>query len=85
MVRWMQVQPALGLKAERPQARDGLAVVIELGGVLNAQHYLALGHAHLAGLPVRRQNLVPADLLVAQEPIGSSCLGPALAGVGDAG
>ena len=68
-----------------PQARDGLAVVVQLSGVLNAQHHLVLGHARLAGLPVRGQHFVPADLFVGQEAIGSSGFCPAGACVGDAG
>ena len=81
----MQVQPALGFVAERPQPRDSLAVVVQLGGVLDAQHHLVLGHALLAGLPVRAEHFVPADLFVAQEAIGRGGFGPAGASVGDAG
>ena len=44
-----------------------------------------LGHTLLAGLPVRAQHFVPADLFVAQEAIGRGGFGPAGAGVGDAG
>src|SRR5574344_124055 len=77
--------PALGFVAERPQPRDSLAVVVQLGGVLDAQHHLVLGHTLLAGLPVRAEHFVPADLFVAQEAIGSGGFGPAGASVGDAG
>src|SRR5574344_1519302 len=78
-------RPALGFVAERPQPRDSLAVVVQLGGVLDAQHHLVLGHALLAGLPVRAEHFVPADLFVAQEAIGRGGFGPAGASVGDAG
>ena len=44
----MQIQPALGFVAQGPQAGDGLCVVVQLGGVLQAPHHFVLCHARLA-------------------------------------
>ena len=81
----VQVQPALGLVAQRPQAFDLLTVVVQLCRVLKAQHHPVLCHACLAGLPVGREHLVPADLFVAQEAVSCRCFGPALARPRNAG
>jgi hypothetical protein len=42
----VQVQPALGLIAQGPQALDLLPVVVQLGRVLQAQHQLSLQLRH---------------------------------------
>jgi len=80
----VQIQAALRFVAQRPQAGSGLAVVVQLGGVLNAQHHLVLRHARLTGLPVGCEHFVPGDLIVAQKPIGRRRFSPALAGPRDA-
>ena len=61
-----------------------LAVVIELRGVLQAQHHRVLGHALDAGLPVRLHHVLPGECIVAQEAVGRNRLRPIAAGVGNA-
>ena len=56
-----QVQPALGLVAQRPQALHLLPVVVQLGLVLQAQHDAVLADALLSGVPVRAHCIVPVD------------------------
>ena len=81
----MQIQPALGFIAQGPQAGDDLSVVVQLDGVLQAQHHLVLGHARLAGLPVGREHLVPADLFDGLEAVGRRRFCPAMTSARDAG
>jgi len=75
----VQVQAALGFKAERPQPAHRLAVVVQFGGVLDAQHDRMLANACLAGLGVGAQHVLPAHLFVAQESIRRGRLRPVLA------
>jgi hypothetical protein len=80
----VQVQAALGFKAERPQPAHRLAVVVQFGGVLDAQHHRVLADPRLAGLGVGAQHLLPAHLFVAQESIRRGRFGPVLARTGNA-
>ena len=81
----MQIQPALRLVAQRPQARHRLAVVVQLGGVLQAQHHCVLANAAHRRLAVGRHHVFTADLLVAQEAVRRRRFGPVLACPGNTG
>ena len=81
----VQIQPALGLVAQRPQARHRLAVVVQLGRILQAQHHRVLADARHRRLAVGRHHVFTADLLVAQEAVGCRRLGPVLARPGNTG
>lgn len=61
----VQVQPALDLVAQRPQARCTLAVDVQLGGVLQAQHHGVSANTGQGGLVVRGQHVLAANLFVA--------------------
>ncbi len=75
----VQVQAALGFKAERTQPAHRLAVVVQFGGVLDAQHDRVLANARLAGPGVGTQHLLPIHLMIAQKSVGGRRLRPVLA------
>ena len=81
----VQVQAALGFKAKRPQPAHRLAVVVQFGGVLDAQHHRVFADPRLTGPGVGTQHLLPIRLMIAQESIRRRRLRPVLAGRGNAG
>lgn len=73
----MKVHAALRLVGQRPQSGDGLTVEIELGRVLDAQRHRLCRHAlHRAG-HMRIEQILPADVVVAQQAVRRLRLGPA--------
>jgi hypothetical protein len=79
-IRRVQVHPALRLVAQRPEPVDGLAVEVQLGGVVQAQHYRLGAHAPQAAGQVRREDVAPAHGVVRQQPVRGLGLGRARAG-----
>src|SRR6218665_271232 len=81
----MQVHPALRVVAQPAQPGNALAVEVQLRRVLQAQHHRVLGHALGAGLPVRLEDVLPVNVLVRKEAVGTAGVAPAPAGSRDAG
>src|SRR6218665_47720 len=73
----MQVHPALRVVAQPPQPGNALAVEVQLRRVLQAQHHRVLGHALGAGLPVRLEDVLPVNVLVRKEAVGTAGVAPA--------
>ena len=80
----MQVHPAPRFVVQRPEAVGFLAVEIELGRILNSQHYRVLSHALLGALPVRGKNALPRHLIVAKEAACCARFAPVVACLRDA-
>lgn len=57
----MQIHAALGFIRERPESFDLLAVEVQFGGVLKAQHDWVLRHAPLAAIHVWLQDRSPGQ------------------------
>ena len=84
-VSGMQIQVALRLVTERPQAVDGLAIEIQFGGVLQAQDNRVLVNTGFGALDVWGQHLFPPQPLpliagLVKKTVGRLGLGAAGAG-----
>jgi hypothetical protein len=62
-----------------PETRRLLAVEIEFGGVLDAQHHRMGAHALLRARPVRRQDVAPIHVRIAKKAVGRDGFAPAIA------
>ena len=79
----MHVHPALGLVTQGPQPLRRLALEIQFGRVLDAQHHRMRLHAPRARVPVRLHQFAPVHRLAAQETIGRMHFRRTAAGLGN--
>ena len=75
----VQIHAALGLVAQRAQALDGLAVEVQLGGVMQAQHHRQPAHALHDAPTVRLDDLAPIATLVVEQAVSRRRVAPAAA------
>lgn len=88
-VSGMQIQVALRLVTERPQAVDGLAIEIQFGGVVQAQYSRVLANTGFGALDVWGQQVFPPQPLpliagLVKKTVGRLGLGAIGAGARDA-
>ena len=81
----MKVHATLGFVAQRAQALDGLAVEIQLGGVIQTQHNGQLSHPLHRRAAMRFHDLAPIAAVVVQHAIRRRRVTPAAAGARNAG
>lgn len=80
----ISVRAAPCLIVQRSQPLRFLAIEIEFGSVLDAQHDRMVLHAFAGALPMQSQDAFPRHLIFAEKAVGRTGFAPTVAGFGNA-